>query len=119
MRLRVIAAILAALAVGLGALGAHALKEQFQAQPTAREWWDTASHYLLVHAAVAALLPLYARVAQWCMLSGALLFASTLYAMALGAPHWLGAVTPIGGVLLIVGWLSFAWTSLSEPPAKL
>ncbi len=112
MHLRVLAATLAAFAVGLGAMGAHALKEQFQAQPTAREWWETASHYLLVHAAVAALLPLYARTAQWCMILGALLFSSTLYAMALGAPRWLGAITPIGGVLLMVGWLSFAWASL-------
>ena len=44
------------------------------------------------------------------MLGGSLLFAATLYAMALGAPRWLGAVTPIGGALMIAGWLAAAWS---------
>jgi uncharacterized membrane protein YgdD (TMEM256/DUF423 family) len=118
MRLHATGALLAAIAVGLGAFGAHGLKEHFQSQPTAREWWETASQYLLVHAAVAALLPLYARTAQSCMILGALVFSSTLYAMALGAPRWLGAITPIGGVLLLVGWLSFAWATLRTPQSK-
>ncbi|MFZ8477398.1 DUF423 domain-containing protein [Staphylococcus aureus] len=39
------------------------------------------------------------------------MFAGTLYLMALGAPRWLGAVTPIGGVLLIAGWLWLAWSA--------
>jgi len=42
-------------------------------------------------------------------LAGAAIFALTLYAMAMGAPRWLGAVTPIGGVLLIGGWLWAAY----------
>ncbi|MBM3929182.1 MAG: DUF423 domain-containing protein, partial [Sphingomonadales bacterium] len=41
--------------------------------------------------------------------AGGAIFALTLYAMAFGAPRWLGAVTPIGGTLLIVGWLWLAW----------
>ncbi|HWT41343.1 MAG TPA: DUF423 domain-containing protein, partial [Sphingopyxis sp.] len=41
--------------------------------------------------------------------AGAALFAVTLYAMALGGPRWLGAVTPIGGTLLIIGWLWAGW----------
>ena len=45
----------------------------------------------------------------WTLLAGATIFAVTLYAMALGAPRWLGAITPIGGVLLIAGWLWLAW----------
>ena len=42
------------------------------------------------------------------MLAGSALFAATLYAMAFGAPRWFGAITPIGGVLMIVGWLWLA-----------
>ena len=45
---------------------------------------------------------------------GAAIFAGTLYAMALGAPRWLGAITPIGGSLLIAGWVALAWTARRE-----
>jgi len=51
-----------------------------------------------------------ARGAAALLLVGAAIFALTLYAMALGAPKWLGAVTPIGGLLMIAGWLWAAWT---------
>ena len=108
MRLRATGALLAAIAVGLGAFGAHGLKDHFQAQPTAREWWHTATLYLLVHAAVVAVLPVAERSARLCLLGGVTIFASTLYAMALGAPSWLGAITPIGGLLLIAGWIWLA-----------
>jgi uncharacterized membrane protein YgdD (TMEM256/DUF423 family) len=43
------------------------------------------------------------------MLAGSALFAATLYLMAIGAPRWLGAITPIGGLLMIAGWLWLAW----------
>ena len=46
------------------------------------------------------------------LLIGGAIFAVTLYAMALGAPRWLGAVTPIGGTLLIIGWLWAGWIYL-------
>jgi uncharacterized membrane protein YgdD (TMEM256/DUF423 family) len=42
------------------------------------------------------------------LLMGAAIFSATLYAMAVGAPHWLGAITPIGGTLMIAGWLRAA-----------
>jgi uncharacterized membrane protein YgdD (TMEM256/DUF423 family) len=45
---------------------------------------------------------------------GVALFSGTLYAMALGAPRWLGAITPLGGLSLIVGWLALAWAA---PPS--
>jgi uncharacterized membrane protein YgdD (TMEM256/DUF423 family) len=45
---------------------------------------------------------------------GSATFAGTLYAMALGAPRWFGAITPIGGSMLIAGWLVLAWTSRRE-----
>ncbi len=47
-------------------------------------------------------------LAGWAFLLGSLLFSGTLYAMALGAPRWLGAVTPIGGVGLLSGWFLLA-----------
>lgn len=50
-----------------------------------------------------------ARGAGWCFVVGSAVFAGTLYFMAVGGPRWLGAVTPIGGTALIVGWLLLAW----------
>ena len=47
----------------------------------------------------------------WCFLAGAAIFAGTLYAMAEGAPKWLGAITPVGGALLIGGWVWLAWSA--------
>jgi uncharacterized membrane protein YgdD (TMEM256/DUF423 family) len=110
MRLRAAGALAAALAVGLGAFGAHGLKERLAALPPAAGWWETATLYLLVHAAAVAILPpSSSRLGRLCLLLGALVFAGTLYAMALGAPRWLGAVTPLGGTALIVGWLVLAF----------
>ncbi|MFZ9201595.1 MAG: DUF423 domain-containing protein [Opitutales bacterium] len=111
MRLRAVAALLAATAVGLGAFGAHGLRARLEALPAAAEWWRTATLYLLVHAAAVAVLPAGRRGARLCLLGGAVIFAGTLYAMALGAPTWLGAVTPVGGTALIAGWIWLAVAS--------
>lgn len=105
--LTILAALSGAIAVAAGAFGAHG------AEGKAAEWLRTGGEYQLIHA-VAALLaarmgasgPAYAFVA------GGAVFAGTLYAMALGAPRWLGAVTPVGGTLLIVGWLWLAWVAV-------
>jgi uncharacterized membrane protein YgdD (TMEM256/DUF423 family) len=48
---------------------------------------------------------------------GAVVFSGTLYALALGAPRWLGAVTPLGGSLLIAGWVVLAWRSARPAPS--
>jgi uncharacterized membrane protein YgdD (TMEM256/DUF423 family) len=53
---------------------------------------------------------------SWLLASGAALFAATLFAMALGAPRWLGAVTPLGGAALILGWLWLAWAVFHSAP---
>lgn len=119
MRLRAAGALAAALAVGLGAFGAHGLKERLAALPPASGWWETATFYLLVHAVAVAILPDSSpRFGRVCLLLGALVFAGSLYAMALGAPRWLGAVTPLGGTALIVGWLALALDCLRQPPAR-
>jgi uncharacterized membrane protein YgdD (TMEM256/DUF423 family) len=102
----VLAALSGALAVGAGAFGAHG------ASGEAAEWLRTGGQYQLVHA-VAALVAarMGAKGPGWCFVIGGALFAGRLYAMALGGPRWLGAVTPIGGTALIVGWLWLAWTA--------
>jgi uncharacterized membrane protein YgdD (TMEM256/DUF423 family) len=102
---------LGALAVITGAFGAHLLKQRLA--PEDLELWKTAVLYHLLHAPVLMLYGHFdreeqGRVAGWCFLIGTIVFSGSLYAMALGAPSWFGAITPIGGVLLIVGWLAFA-----------
>jgi uncharacterized membrane protein YgdD (TMEM256/DUF423 family) len=101
-------AAMAAVAVGLGAFGAHSLKGMMG--PEALGWWQTGVQYQMWHALALVALGLgadaRARGPAAMLGGGALLFALTLYAMALGAPRWLGAVTPLGGAAMIAGW---AW----------
>lgn len=110
-----IAATNMAIAVGLGAFGAHGLKSMVSAQQLA--WWHTATLYLFVHALGLLLVGLliqfkYAtQTTAWLLQIGILIFAVSLYAMTLGAPRWFGAITPIGGVLMIMGWLWLAVTA--------
>lgn len=99
-----LAALSAAVAIAAGAFGAH----RFTGKEA--EWLRTGGLYQLIHAvAVLALARQAAPGALWLMLGGATLFAGTLYAMAFGAPRWLGAVTPIGGLAMIVAWV---WVAL-------
>ena len=102
----VLAALSGAIAVGAGAFGAHGASGQ------AQEWLKTGAHYQLIHA-VAALVALRmeARGSAWLFIGGGAVFAGTLYLMALGAPRWFGAITPIGGAVLIAGWLWLAWAA--------
>ena len=99
-----LAALSGAIAVAAGAFGAHA------AHSEAAEWLKIGGQYQLVHA-VAALVAVRmgARGAAWLFVGGGAVFAATLYLMAIGLPHWLGAVTPLGGAALIGGWLWLAW----------
>ena len=98
------AALSGAMAVAAGAFGAHG------AEGDNAEWLKTGAQYQLAHALAALLaLQLEARGSAWLFVIGGLLFAGTLYLMALGAPRWFGAITPIGGVLMIGGWLWLAW----------
>ncbi|RZM31102.1 MAG: DUF423 domain-containing protein [Sphingomonas sp.] len=105
-RLAMLAAVSGALAVIAGAFGAHG------ASGAAQEWLRTGAQYQLVHA-VAALVALRSgwRMPAWLFVGGGAVFAATLYLMALGLPHWLGAITPIGGAMMIAGWLSLAWSA--------
>lgn len=105
----VLAALSGAMAVAAGAFGAHG------AQGPAVEWLKTGGHYQLVHAVAALVaLQLGARGPAGLFVGGGLVFAGTLYLMALGLPRWLGAVTPIGGAAMILGWLWLAWVLASK-----
>lgn len=98
--------------VSLGAWGAHGLAAYLGTADTGG--WDTAVLYQLVHAlgllAIGALLqgPHRSRLLDWSgmlMILGILLFSGSIYALVLGAPRWLGPVTPLGGVSFIWAWL--------------
>ena len=109
--LLVLAALSGLTSVALGAFAAHGV-----ADPQAQAWLKTGANYQIVHtlAVFAALtaLPRDSRpgmVAATLFVIGALIFSGTLYAMALGAPRWLGAITPVGGLALMAGWIALAW----------
>jgi len=101
-------------AVGAGAFGAHALKARLT--PELLAVFDTGARYQMVHAlallAVAWAVtrwPGRAAVASgWCFVAGTLLFSGSLYLLALTGVRGLGAITPVGGVLLLGGWLLLA-----------
>ena len=98
-------ALSGALAVAFGAFGAHGLHDA-----AAKDWVTTGAHYQGLHAAAALiLLQMGQQRPALLMTMGAMIFAATLYAMALGAPKWLGAITPVGGTMLIGAWLWAAW----------
>jgi uncharacterized membrane protein YgdD (TMEM256/DUF423 family) len=109
-----IAAINMVIAVALGAFGAHGLENIVSAQQL--EWWHTATLYLFIHALGLLVVGLLIRLkyttqaTAWLLQIGIIIFAGSLYAMTLGAPRWFGAITPFGGVLMIVGWL---WLAIS------
>ena len=109
------AAFNGAVAVGLGAFGAHALKKHLSADMLAV--WQTAVQYHFIHLlallAVALImrqsldkpaLSLVLAGGGFCL--GMLLFCGSLYWLALSGPRWLGPITPLGGLLFMAGWLS-------------
>jgi len=112
-----VAAFALALAVGLGAFGAHGLRDRLDAYSLGI--WEKAVFYHFVHALGILVAPLLARadlaspLGTWwaCLLLalGILFFSGSLYLLAVTGVRWLGAVTPIGGVLFIAGWLALGW----------
>lgn len=101
-------ALLAALAVALGAFAAHGLKEVMGAEQLG--WWQTGVQYQAWHAVglIALAVVPGARQPAFLIASGTILFSGSLYLMALTGARWLGMVTPAGGLLMIAGWLLLA-----------
>ncbi len=107
-------AVNAALAVALGAFGAHALKEKLSEHYLAI--WETAVQYQMFHAlgliAIGILMSssLLGPISQlnwagWLLLAGIIIFSGSLYILSLTGIGVLGAITPIGGVAFIIGWI--------------
>ena len=112
-----LAALSGLISVAAGAFAAHGLSD-----PAAREWMRAGATWQAIHAlavlAASALTVTGAPRARWAsafFLAGSALFSGSLYATALGAPRWLGVVTPLGGLLFLAGWVVLAWASLSLP----
>ncbi|MBS1544094.1 MAG: DUF423 domain-containing protein [Bacteroidetes bacterium] len=107
-------AILGFLAVAVGAFGAHALKGILEANGRT-ETFELATRYQFYHAlallAVALLSDKYPRVlySGWLFLAGIILFSGSLYILSLtGIMYW-GAVTPLGGISFLAGWMTLGW----------
>jgi uncharacterized membrane protein YgdD (TMEM256/DUF423 family) len=110
------------LAVALGAFGAHGLQSRLEGMADGAKrlgWWQTAAHYHLMHALALAVVALLiakapqARFAGYAFTFGTLVFCGSLYAMALGGPRVLGAVTPLGGLGFLAGWAVLLWCGFS------
>lgn len=104
--------------VALGAFGAHGLEGRLP--DIHLVWWDKAVHYQGLHAiallACGLLEPWTARrrliLAGWAFVLGTLLFSGSLYGLALTGVRWLGAITPFGGISLLIGWTALGLAAL-------
>ena len=131
-------ALLGGTGVMIGAFGAHGIGEYLvehrgseEPRVVAGEMvaapayhlrnWETAADYQFTHALALLAVGLLGlavpdrsgatNTAGWCFLAGTLLFSGSLYALGLTGATWLGAVAPLGGTLLIVGWFTLAWAA--------
>lgn len=120
----IIAAISGFLAVVMGAFAAHGLKAVLA--PEMIEVIKTGVQYQIYHALALLAVALFwlhqpaaagLKASGWAFILGSLLFSGSLYALAMGAPHWLGPITPLGGLCFLAGWMLLAmagWRMKSE-----
>lgn len=114
-RFLALGSILAGLGVAAGAFGAHALKDILD--PPMLQVFETATRYVMYHAfglcIVSWAIDRYPEQrlekSGWLFLIGILLFSGSLYMVSLAGIRWMGAVTPIGGLAFMIGWLLLAW----------
>ncbi len=108
-------ALSGAISVAAGAFGAHALRQKVE--PRLLDVFETGARYQMYHA-LALLAVAWAatrwpipvvHAAGWLFIAGTVLFSGSLYLLSLTGVRWLGAVTPLGGVLFLAGWLSLAY----------
>ena len=109
-----LAALNGFIAVAAGAFAAHGITDE-----RAADLVKTAANYQFMHALAAIGCAIFmqvgairARFAPGYFLAGIVVFSGSLYAMAAGGPSILGAITPIGGVLFLIGWAMLAWAGL-------
>lgn len=116
----IIGALSGAIGVAAGAFGAHALKARVE--PRLLEVFETGARYQMYHA-IAILLAAWvvsrfpgslANASGWLFLAGTVLFSGSLYAMTLTGVRALGAITPIGGVCFIAGWVCIALAAMKR-----
>lgn len=113
-----IAAVSAFLAVALGAFGAHGLRERLS--PDLLAVFEVGVRYHMYHAlallGVALALERWPSAAitwaGWCFVAGTVVFSGSLYVLAIGGLRWMGAITPLGGLAFLAGWLLLAWGAL-------
>lgn len=116
---RLLGSILAFCAVLFGAFGAHALKETLSAHDSIQTW-ETAVRYQMWHALALILLSVIRlkhpipKMTGPCFVVGTLLFSGSLYGLALDGPKWLGPVTPLGGLCLMIGWWLLVYSSFKN-----
>lgn len=110
MNAGLVGALVCGVAVVAGAFGAHGLKDRLT--PERLEVFETAVRYQMFHGLGLLVLAALQRAgvsgldkASWCLLGGVLLFSGSLYGIVAGGPRWLGPVTPLGGLLFVVGWV--------------
>ncbi len=110
-------ALACALSITAGAFGAHGLEARLETDDLAV--WETAARYLMYSGFGLILIGILAQTqarpgftwAAALLAGGAVVFCGTLFALALGGPRWLGAVTPLGGLAMIVAFVLLAWTA--------
>jgi uncharacterized membrane protein YgdD (TMEM256/DUF423 family) len=103
-----LAALSAMISVAAGAFGAHAMRGRLS--PESLAVFETAARYQMYHAV--GLFAAAWAAARWpgLFVGGTLLFSGSLYGLALTGTRWLGAITPLGGVAFLAGWLCLAWS---------
>lgn len=115
-RFLILGTVMAFVSVALGAFGAHAVRDRIS--PAMLDVYKTGVQYHQIHALALVLVGLVARgqsspsrllnVAGWLFVTGILIFGGTLYTLALTGARWLGAVTPLGGLCFLCGWVCLA-----------
>ena len=113
----VIGPVFCAVAILSGAFGAHGLRARLDARGL--ELWEIAARYLMYSGLGLTLIGMTTahwpkpgfNYAGWLLVIGVMVFSGTVGWLALGGPRWFGAVTPIGGVLMVLGFLVFAWNA--------
>lgn len=123
-KMLLIGAVLGALSVTLGAFGAHGMPKFLEQQGRSASLvekrlgdWEVASRYLMYHALAVVACGVIAHsrpslslsIAAWFFILGTLIFSGMLYVLVLTETPWLGRIVPIGGLLMIFGWIALAY----------